>query len=138
MASALMPEMSASDVSTLENQLNSLLWNFECLACTCKGAFNIDNVAPDFGLLICKTNDWEPVLPSGHPIALSEEDQVAVQVKLAAVANAILPADGKTAYQHYETEDGLICALYRMSQKSEIFRAAGLDPEAVSINSTRH
>lgn len=132
MALGIHPNLPAEVVDSLPVHLRSLVWNIECLANAAPGAVTIENIAPGFGLLICKTQNWAPAtLPSDCPAIASEQFDV-LRLLLGKVAQAILPDADEQAYQHFETDDGLICALYRLGQEKVIFAAVGIEPTRVS------
>lgn len=129
-ACAMAQEISpAMQTAVLSKHMPTLLWNLECLANATPGAININEVVPGFGLLICKTPDRTPMPPGNGHEPISQEEQGALFEALGLLANALLPDEDEQVYQHFETADGLICALYRIRHQKVVLAAAGIDDD---------
>lgn len=128
MVIAAAPGLSPLVQESLQRHLYALLWNLECLVNVVDSALNVDNIAPDYGLLICKTEDWAALPQNDMPDPIGEPVQAALKTLLGNVARSILPLDVKagTCLQ-FESQDGLLCCLYRMSDQAIIYEAAGID-----------
>ena len=127
MALSMQPNLIPEVVESLPLHLKSFLWNIECLANAAPEAVTIEHVVPGFGLLICKTPNWTPETQAEGCYAISSEQQAVLGLLLSKLAETILPDVDKPTYQHFETADGLICALYRMTHRRVVLAAAGLE-----------
>lgn len=118
-------DLSAEVASSLRAHLESFLWNIECLINAAPDAVNLEEVVPGFGLLVCKSKKWNPSMQAEGCEAIPSPQLDVICQMLGKVATSILPDTEEVKYQHFETEDGLICALYRMKHKNEILASAG-------------
>lgn len=133
MAASQAPAVFAENLPlTGDRQLYDYLLNLEVAARASDRPVNFPDIAPGFGLLLIKTQDWLPGTAAELPEPLSRESIEAMEKLLAGVATALLPEQEEPVYQHFETSDGLICCLYRMKDQAAIFAAAGVDPNAVA------
>jgi hypothetical protein len=131
-AKQLMPEMGVVGQVVLKGHVETLLWNIGCMLNAAKGPLNLDNIAPDFGLLLCKGAVWKPVMSDDIPPPISGEAQDAVRSLIGRIGELILPQGDKPGLQHvFTTDDGLICSFYRMDDREIILKAAGIDPMLV-------
>lgn len=122
---------------SLQRHLYALLWNIECMVNVAEGALNIDRITPDYGLLICKGQDWKALPQSDTPDPIAAHTQAALKTLLNNVARSILPHESPAGTNVvFESQDGLICCLYRMCDQAIIYEAAGIDLALMSPQQT--
>jgi hypothetical protein len=116
---------------TIDRHIYAYLLNVELAAVHAQGPAHFPNIIPGFGLLVMKPKDLVPGTQE-LPEAIPSDALEVTESIIAQILEAILPASTETLYHHYETVDGLICAVYRMTDELQIFAAAGIDHSAVN------
>jgi hypothetical protein len=114
-------------VARLRQHANSLLWHLDCAAVASIKPLRVVDLVPGFGLLFFKSGNWIAVEPDGEPEPMDIDAQRAFTGVLQSLAERILPADGSGKCHSYQTDDGLICVLYRIEDEQAIMKATGLE-----------
>jgi len=114
-------------VERLREHAHALLWHLDCAAVASETPLRVVDLVPGFGLLIFKSGNWSPTVPDGMPKPMDMDAQRVFTGVLQGLAERILPADGSGKCHNYQTDDGLICVLYRVEDEQNILKATGLE-----------
>jgi hypothetical protein len=127
-ASEQLPEIVRS---SLPKTLYDYLLNVELAVLATQHAVFFQDLLPGFSLLVLKSQNWNPETYD-LPTPIPEDAVSVVEDAMRQIAEAILPEGQSGLYQHWETSDGLICALFRTGDQHAIFAAAGIDPASIT------
>jgi hypothetical protein len=114
-------------VERLHQHANCLLWHLDYAAVAAKKPLRIVDLVPGFGLLFFKSASWSAVDLGSTPEPMDMDAQRVFIGVLQSLAERILPADGSGKCHSYQTDDGLICVLYRIEDEQAILKASGLE-----------
>jgi hypothetical protein len=114
-------------IERLHQHANSLLWHLDYAAVASNKPLRVVDLVPGFGLLFFKSGNRSAVEPNGKPHPMDMDAQRVFTGVLQGLAERILPADGSGKCHSYQTDDGLICVLYRIEDEQAILKASGLE-----------
>jgi hypothetical protein len=114
----------------LREHAHALLWHLDCAVVASDKPLRVVDLVPGFGLLIFKGGNWNPTAPVATPEPMDMDAQRVFTGVLQGLAERILPADGSGKCHNYQTDDGLICVLYRVEDEQAILKATGLESSA--------